>query len=261
MPVAAQRFIKPVGPGIARRVPAVVVGGAYASNAVRFDGSADYLLRGADLTGNADAKQCTGSLWFNRQATGGQWVYNLGPSGGYGISFAGSAPNDCLRVEFKNAGGTMIVKLETVETFTGTGAWRHAMFSFDLADTAKRHLYIDDASDLNVVTYTNDTMDFTRTEHAIGAGTSGVAKMNCEVADAWLDFGTYIDLSVAANRRKFIDASGKPVDLGSDGSTPTGSPPSIFLTNPLATWHTNAGSGGGFTENGALTAATSSPSD
>ena len=33
-----------------------------------------------------------------------------------------------------------------------------------------------------------------------------------------------------SNRRKFIDSAGKPVDLGADGSTPTGSSPLIYLS-------------------------------
>ena len=67
---------------------------------------------------------------------------------------------------------------------------------------------------------------------------------------------TYIDLSVVANREKFI-LDGAPVDPGSDGATAVGASPLIYLNqNTLSTWHTNAGTGGGFTENGALTAGT-----
>ena len=40
---------------------------------------------------------------------------------------------------------------------------------------------------------------------------------------------SFFDLSVEANRRKFIDAGGAPVSLGTDGSVPTGTAPAIFL--------------------------------
>jgi hypothetical protein len=64
-----------------------------------------------------------------------------------------------------------------------------------------------------------------------------------------------------ANRRLFISATGKPVSLGANGSTPFGTQPAIYLGNPLATWHTNLGAGGGFNvTGGALTAASTSPS-
>lgn len=51
---------------------------------------------------------------------------------------------------------------------------------------------------------------------------------------------------------KFYD-NGNPVDLGENGSNPTQNEPIIFLNNPTATWQNNLGSGGNFTENGALT--------
>ena len=40
---------------------------------------------------------------------------------------------------------------------------------------------------------------------------------------------------------------------------PTGKSPDICLTGPTEDWHTNKGTGGGFTENGALTDAASQP--
>src|SRR3546814_17811034 len=79
-------------------------------------------------------------------------------------------------------------------------------------------------------------------------------------ADLWLDPGTYIDLSVTANRRKFVGSgAATSVDLGADGSTPTGTAPLVFLSGATADWHTNKGAGGGFTENGALTDAATDP--
>ena len=38
--------------------------------------------------------------------------------------------------------------------------------------------------------------------------------------------------------------------MGSDGSTPLSGQPLVYLGGVTATWHTNKGSGGGFTENG-----------
>ena len=66
---------------------------------------------------------------------------------------------------------------------------------------------------------------------------------------------------MAINRRKFIDPNKDPVDLGEAGQFPTGTSPLVFLANPTASWQTNLGTGGNFTENGALTDGSSSPSD
>ena len=79
------------------------------------------------------------------------------------------------------------------------------------------------------------------------------------MADLMMWPGTYLDFSVEANRRLFISAAGKPVDpavaVAALGT------PIVRFSGPTASWHTNKGSGGGFTENGALTDASTSPSD
>jgi hypothetical protein len=46
----------------------------------------------------------------------------------------------------------------------------------------------------------------------------------------WIYPGVFLDLTVVANRRKFISAGGHPVDLGANGELPTGSSPPIFQT-------------------------------
>jgi hypothetical protein len=76
-----------------------------------------------------------------------------------------------------------------------------------------------------------------------------------DMADLWVAPGTFIDFSNVANRRKFIDADGKPVD-------PTNFPASaILFSGDASTFGTNQGTGGSFTLTGTLTDATSSPSN
>jgi hypothetical protein len=67
----------------------------------------------------------------------------------------------------------------------------------------------------------------------------------CRIGFLW--FNTeYIDFSQEANRLKFFDAFNNPVDLGADGSTPTGSQPLIYMNEGFHLG-TNLGSGGNFT--------------
>jgi len=75
-----------------------------------------------------------------------------------------------------------------------------------------------------------------------------------------------LDLDTVSNRRLFNDGSGggaggKPVNLGSDGSTPTGNQPIIYLNGDETNFQINAGSGGNLTVTGALTACSDGPSD
>ena len=224
------------------------------ANAVNFDGTNDWLNRGADFTSNVDTKLLTFSVWLKPVSLSDN--DRLYQSGGQVNTMLITSSQ--LQINFRNSSGTDILRVLT--SALSTGSWQHIMGSFDLTDTGKRHLYVNNISDLNVTIYTDDTMDTANAEHAIGASTVGTGLYDGDMADFYLNFGEYIDLSVAVNREKFIDA-GKPVALGSDGSTPTGTAPDMLLTNPTATWHTNVATGGGMTENGALTTASTSPSD
>lgn len=83
-----------------------------------------------------------------------------------------------------------------------------------------------------------------------------------DVADLWIAPGQFIDFSVTENRRKFISASNKPVNLGVNGATPTGTAPVIFFSGDASSFgQPNLGSGGAFSHTGSLTDASTSPSD
>jgi hypothetical protein len=73
-----------------------------------------------------------------------------------------------------------------------------------------------------------------------------------DMADFYFD-QTFIDLSVTANRRKFISASGQPVSLGANGELPTGAAPKIFLSGNRTAFQTNRGSGPSYSWVGTLT--------
>jgi hypothetical protein len=89
--------------------------------------------------------------------------------------------------------------------------------------------------------------------------------LNGCLAEFWLAPGTYLDLTTAANIALFRGADGKPVDLGADGSLPTGSAPLIYLScrpgDAASAFATNRGTGGDFTITGSLDVASTNPSD
>lgn len=246
--------------------------GSWNPPAVNFaDGATDYLARGGVLTGVADGKQATGSLWFRTSNAGmpsGTAMQELFVSTRNADNFAafgvgvGSGPD--IRVTADTGGSTSNALLMNTTALTpNDGNWHHVLFSFDMADTAKRHLYIDDVSDMSVTTYVDTVLNFVELDHYIGRGkgTAANSQFSGDLADLWMDFGTYIDLSIEANRRKFISAAGMPIYLGPDGSIPTGDKPDIFLSGDDVLFASNRGTGGGFTENGAITYASSQPGD
>lgn len=130
------------------------------------------------------------------------------------------------------------------------------MISVDTETSGGVEFYVDDVL-TNTATASNDTIGFSN----VNSCSFGDTAARASVADLWMSFGEYIDPSIDANRRKFIDEAGNPVFLGSDGSLPTGSAPDIFLSGAIDSWHTNKGTGGGFTENGELTDAITKPGE
>jgi hypothetical protein len=122
-------------------------------------------------------------------------------------------------------------------------------------------MYIDDSVAGAVNELADRTINWANATSLIfGCDDANNNKLNAHVADFYLNTDETLDISVEANRRKFIDAVGKPVDLGATGATPTGSQPAVFMTGAAASFG-NVGYAGAFTLTGTLADAPSSPSD
>ena len=229
-------------------------GGGYTATAVVFDGTNDYLNRGADLSSNADAKTFIFSAWVNLQAAATNRLY--------------ITANSRLHIRFDNTGqllltaantaGTNILVATVTSPTVSTSAWTHIAVAIDLANSANRSVYIGGTlATVTWTTYTNANIDFTDTDHYIGSSAAPAVSLNAYIAEYYLAFGQYLDLST--NLTKFRTSGNKPVSLGSNGATPTGSQPSIYLAGTASTFATNKGAGGGFTVTGTLTDAPSAP--
>lgn len=84
-----------------------------------------------------------------------------------------------------------------------------------------------------------------------GMGSGYTGGDSC-LADFWMgSTSSFFDLDVTGNRRKWIDGSGFPVDIGANGEIPTGTSPPILARVPLSgipnDWLTNFGTLGPFT--------------
>jgi len=217
-----------------------------------FDGTNDRMHRGGDLTGNADSKKVLSSGWFTCATTTGgasnPMIFTTGGSGFRIVEYTGD-----LYIQGWNSAGTLILNMHSTGADIDDGNPHHFMVSVDLATNTK-YLYIDGVSRLaGGGTYTNDTIDFTKSDHVVGADTGGTSgsRWNGKIGQLWIAPGRDMDLSNGTNRAKFYDSG--PVDLGSTGDAPTGTAPIIFLKNIYSSFNTNSGTGGNFTVTGALT--------
>lgn len=240
------------------QLTASITPGPFSANAVNFDGTNDYLTRGAGLTGQADGKKLIISVWVQRGADGGEQhiISNTGAT--VHLRFN---PSQKIDIRIDQISG-VAWNANTTNTFpTASTDWLHLLLGMDTV-TSKRALYVNDVlQSVESESFTADsTVDMTRSDWSIGSSTSGSSKFNGDMAEVYYT-DEFLDFAVEENRRLFIDADGKPVDLGSDGSTPTTNIPLVFFSGDTSTWHTNDGDGGGFTETGDLTTASTSPSD
>jgi hypothetical protein len=244
------------------------VPGPYVTLGVVFDGTNDYMSRGADWTNSADSTQGILSLWFRINGGNGsnRRIY-AAPGGLFIIDMQDS---NKFHWNIYNSAASLYFFFGSNTAYTASSTWRHLLGSFDTnysAGNKKSYFYITDTED-NLVRSDGSaafTADITPSDHFIGASAGTGEKFNGDFADFYWAPGQFLDFSVTANRRKFIDADGKPVDLGSDGSTPTGTAPIAFFRvakgGAAADFANNLSTGGNMTVTGALALASTNPTD
>lgn len=250
--------------------PTLGGGSAFSYDAVNFDGTNDWLTRGADFSGTSDS--ATGILyWFAKWTTSTSILSQLFTSNSghinAGVHDGTINPNGSVNINLQNAAATATLNVRTSGGLNN-GAWHSFLASWDVnaaAGSRTFHLYVDDVSDKTILTDTGIAfnVDYTDTDWAVGALVSGSFKLISDLAEFYFAPGQFLDFSNVTNRRKFIDASNKPVDLGANGSTPTGAQPLVYLHVDAAeaanNFAANAGSGAGMTVNGALSLASTKP--
>lgn len=245
-------------------------GGAFTGQAINMDGTGDATTRTGTLSGGFSSNDTgTMSFWAAFQSIG---------TGDYLMSGFTSGPNERIYIQeyslwstwnwtFKNSSGTTVLQFgnNTSIASMGTG-WHHFMASWDLSASAL-HLYMDGSSDLRASPYidSSGTIDWSNCYYfGVGGRWLGSVALESSVYLAeWWHSTEYIDLSSSANREKFRSASGYPVDLGSDGSTPTGTAPGIYLrlaaSDSVGAFATNRAGRGDFTNQGDPAIAGSDP--
>lgn len=214
-----------------------------------FDGVNDYLTLTGDLTGNADSKLGIFAARVRFNGGDGTKLYLTDTNGGRFRVYKDTTNR--ITLFGKNSAATTILNANAPAALTADGDYHTILMSWDMAGTV--HSYIDDVSSLAIGTQVNDAIDYTdATAHKVGSDATANNKLNADITALYENYAENIDLSVEANRRKFFNADGTVADWGADGSTPTGSQPIIMFEGDYSQWHTNKGSGGGYTVVGAL---------
>ena len=222
----------------------------------KFDGSTDYLDTNA-LTGIVDSKKFT---WVGIFRHGGAASASETYHSSTGVTFQiNRTSTGKIQVLAENAAGTVILSQISTGTPASSSGTYVVMISADLATASSFKMYINDTADtVTSTTFTDDTIDFTVTEHSLGASTAGTNFFTGDGYVVWFDATTNLNFATESVRRKFVDTNNVPVYMGRNGELPTGTAPILFLGYDVYTsWPRNRGSATtAFTVNGTPAAAT-----
>jgi hypothetical protein len=230
-----------------------------------FDGTNDVMTSGAALTGIADSKSGILSLWCRIDAQDGatRRIFSCATVQACQFNIISS---NLFELICQNSVPANVLRFLSSTAYTAGATWLHILLSWNLAVAGSGRLYVNDVSDKNEVTYTDDTINYEgATNWSIGASTGGANDFDGCLAEVYFAPGQYLDFDIVANRRRFISANGKPVWLGADGAIATGTAPIVYQRvadgAAVATFATNLGTGDDYAITGTLETGSSSPSD
>lgn len=199
----------------------------------------NFLNRGGDLTGITDGKKGTVSFWFRSvAATGNQFILTNGGNSKEGVTIYQSTT--AINISLRDA-SNFILWLSSGPGSFEIGTLIHVFASWDLGAN-KADIYINGVNKTGTPAITNSNIDYTAVNWKVGDRTNAANfQFKGDLGQLWFDT-KYVDPSTDLN--KFYNNGS--VELGSDGSTPTGTSPKIFLNNSFSTWQNNLGTGGNF---------------
>lgn len=236
--------------------PGAIIGG-YGAKPVTYDGSNDYLSLGSEPTGLSDTAIGLLSFWLKGAAlASGQSYLLYGGSIRFRAMFLSA--NDDLNIICSSTSGSLNLSMQSSIAVLD-GSWHHIIAAWDTATAGNNKVYVDGVDRTSLSSRASSNIDYTFGSFQCGADSSGNNKLNADVSDVWFAHNQWLDLTSSTNREKFAK-NGRPVNLGSDGSKPTGTAPIIYFKGPASNWGTNAGTGGNFTVNGTFTDASTKPS-
>lgn len=212
---------------------------------------ANYLRNTSLSGGGTSVSQLTVVMAYNVTSSSSTLIQINGNASSSRI-FIKPVHNTGYRISMTDTAGFDVIE-STATTPLVENVWHTLLMSFDVTNTSKRHVYLNnqDAGFVYEKYFTSRRLEIGSTTTTVllgnGSGTPAYGRMGF----LWFDT-TYIDFSQEANRLKFFDALGYPVDLGADGSLPTGNQPLIYMNKDFHLG-TNYGSGGNFTPVGTPT--------
>ena len=212
-----------------------------------FGAAAGALVRTTGLVGVSDGKTLSASLFFYMSSQQAEY-FSLSSSGNPKIVFGHDS--SIFKLYFYNSAGAVVCQFAGANITTG--AAHSLQICVDLSDATKRFVYLDGIAMAGTWnTYSNANANIGAPIVSLG-NSYQYSALQGKRAEFY--FATeYIDFSQEANRLKFRDAFGNPVDLRPQIAAGTLPNPAIYMRFDPANFGKNDGTGGDFVVNGTIT--------
>lgn len=223
----------------------------------------DRVYRNSALTGVSNQQRGIISVWFRVIGFNAN-----GPAYLWSTRDTGKGTGGRSRIYVNTAGRSFISIVNTVtpipgaaylfDTPAGTivpGGWYHLLGSFDNSLNV-RHGYLNDQNmvPLGGSVSGSGSAEWVQTDYQTSNDwASTLPNLLADIGHLYINTAEYLDLSVTANRRKFITSDLQEVNMNVDGSGPTGTAPAVYFAGPAIDWADNKGTGGAFSMTGDLT--------
>jgi len=239
------------GPFTGARGPSEFIG-----RSVEGDDSTGYLSR-TSLTGATSSKTLTFvCAFYPDAAVTAPRLLSMNDTGVGGDEFHAYKQNVDSSFRLTTRSSSPAANNLAVNTSTNSASnntWHIVLVSVDLSDTGKRHCYIDGVSDGTFTTYVDQPISFDSMDVVeIGRDFDGLNYWPGYIGFMYMST-SYIDFSQEANRLKFVDGLGYPVDLQPAIDAGDIATPLIHMKfDDTSALGTNSGTGGDFTVNGTI---------
>jgi len=230
----------------------------FLARSVEGDNSTGYLSR-TSLTGATSSKTLTFvCAFYSDAAVTAPRLLSMNDTGAAGDEFHAYKQNVDSSFRLTTRSSSPAANNLAVNTSTNSASnntWHIVLVSVDLSDTGKRHCYIDGVSDGTFTTYVDQPISFDSMDVVeIGRDFDGLNYWPGYIGFMYMST-SYIDFSQEANRLKFVDGLGYPVDLQPAIDAGDIATPLIHMKfDDTSALGTNSGTGGDFTVNGTVTA-------
>lgn len=201
------------------------------------------------LSGIAASSTGMASLWFRlndiETIFSVPFIYLIGR-----ITIQKTNTSNKLKVVLMNDSYSSRLAFDSTSALTADATWHHVIVSWDTNASAGNktlQVYLDGSPMAGTIDDDDPAFQVNATSGHANRESSISGIYGVDLAETYVNIAERLDLSDSANIEKFRSSSGETMDLGSDGSLPTGNSPIVYLNGNAANRNINPGYGGDFT--------------